>query len=305
MVSKVCSRLELPDMNLDEIRRSMILVAMFRKSSNPSGLLRRGGSFGCANRLTHVNATGVGRNIVSGDVLYCATSRRCRIHEPTTQLCSVCGCVGRYRTALCSWTIVSMFFVWLWRVRWPLHDNGKSSQLPALRLRLCEYCAQQYGAGGSSAAKHAQHFTARGCSQLREHPAARPASNVTRMGMPILIFLCMILGQLLIFGRNSVQLATTCALCCQLRSVETLTHIVLDPPGSYKGCSHLPYPASLGFFSTEALHFGGATPRIGVKAGRAGSLPWGRNSFGGGFIVVVTVQRKLQLQILGMWMREF
>ena len=200
MMSKVCSRLELPDMNLDEIRRSMILVAMFRKSSNPSGLLRRGGSFGCANRLARVNVTGVGRNIVGGDVLYWATSRRCRIHELTARVCSVCGCVGRYRTALYSWTIFSMFFVWLWRDRWPLHDNAKSSQLPALRLRLCEYGAQQYGTGGSSAAKHAQHFTARGCSQPREISSASPASNVTRMGMPILIFLCMISGQLIILG---------------------------------------------------------------------------------------------------------
>ena len=229
MMSKVCSRLELPDMNLGEIRRSMILVAMFRKSSNPSGLLRRGGSFGCANRLTHVNATGVGRNIVSGDVLNCATSRRCRIHEPTTQLCSVCGCVGRYRTALCSWTIVSMFFVWLWRDRWPLHDNGKSSQLPASRLGFCEYCAQQYGTGGSSAAKHAQHFTARCCSQPRVLSAARPSSRCHKDWDALRVFPVFDLGTVIDFRPNSVQLATASTSLWQLRSVETSTRMVMAP----------------------------------------------------------------------------
>ena len=66
--------------------------------------------------------------------------------------------------------------------------------------------------------------------------------------MPILMFLCMISGQLLIFALNSVELAMTCALCCHLRSVDTSTHIVMAPPGLYTGCSHFPGPASLGFF---------------------------------------------------------
>ena len=122
-----------------------------------------------------------------------------------------------------------MFCLWLRRDRWQLHNNVKSSQLPALRLRLREYGAQQYGTGGSSAAKHAQHFTARGCSQPRELSAARPASNVTRIGMPLLICPVYDLGSVIDFRPNSVQLATTSTSFWQLRSVETSTRIVMAP----------------------------------------------------------------------------
>ena len=189
MVSKVCSRLELPDMNLDGITRAMCLVATFRRRSNPDMSSRRGGLFGCASGLIHGNAIGAGRNDVGGDVLYCATSGRCRIHEITARVWSVCGCLGRYRTSWRFCVMLTIFCVWLWRDRWPIHTNSKSSQLPALRLKSCQGYGHQYRPGASCAAKHAQQVTARGCCQLREHPAARPASNVTRMGMPIWIFL--------------------------------------------------------------------------------------------------------------------
>ena len=122
MVSNVCSRLELPDMSLGGITRGMCLVAAFRRSSNPGGSLRRGGSFGCANGLTHGHVIGAGRNDVGGDVLYCATSRRCRIYEPTVRGCLVCGCVGRYRTTWRFCRIFSIFCVWLRRDRWALQN---------------------------------------------------------------------------------------------------------------------------------------------------------------------------------------
>ena len=187
-------------MNLDGITRAMCLVATFRRRSNPDMSSRRGGLFGCASGLIHGNAIGAGRNDVGGDVLYCATSGRCRIHEITARVWSVCGCLGRYRTSWRFCVMLTIFCVWLWRDRWPIHTNSKSSQLPALRLRSREGCARPYAKGGRSPAKHARHCTARGCSQPRERPAARPASNVTRMGMLIVMLLCMIPGQLLILG---------------------------------------------------------------------------------------------------------
>ena len=142
------------------------------------------------------------RNDVGVDVHVAATSKRCRTHDLTARVCSVWGCLGRHQTTWRFCILLSMFCVLLWRDRWPFHNNSKSSQLPALRLRSCEGGAHPYGTGASSAAKHSQHFTARGCSQLREHPAARPASNVTGRGMPILISLCMMSGEFLIFGPN-------------------------------------------------------------------------------------------------------
>ena len=87
----MCGRLELPHMNLDGMTRGMCLVATLRRSSDRGGSLRRGGSFVCATGLTHVDAIGVDTNDVGGDVLYWATSRRCRIHELPARVCSVCG----------------------------------------------------------------------------------------------------------------------------------------------------------------------------------------------------------------------
>ena len=98
-----------------------------------------------------------------------------------------------------------------------------------MRLRLREYGAQQYGTGGSSAAKHAQHFTARCCSQPRVLSAARPASRCHKGWDALRVFPVFDLGTVIDFRPNSVQLATASTSLWQLRSVETSTRMVMAP----------------------------------------------------------------------------